>query len=337
MYLRLSSLFMALLVAGFSKPVHAGTSAPVFAYFQVGEDEDPLESVRVDQFEAHLRLIRRDHLQVVPLSAIVAAVTKKHPLPEKAIGISFDDAYRSVADNALPLLREAKLPATIFVTPRLVDRGGDYMSWEDLREAVSQGFTIGVKIDLDDADTPVKTLAAVNEASARIHAELGITPSLFSYADGIAEKPMRDIVQSRGFTGAFALQSEPVSEQSDPYLLPRFPMIEATAASDRFRNAANALPLAVEDVLPADPAVITGPNPPQIGFSVVSQDVDLADLTCTIEGQGKAPLEAIGPRFEIRPAQPFETDDTTWVNCTAPAIGANAGRWYWLGFNFYVP
>ena len=114
-------------------------------------------------------------------------------------------------------------------------------------------------------------------------------------------------------------------------------MTEATAVLDRFRTAANSLPLVIEDLLPVDPAVIIAPNPPQIGFSVISRDIDLGKIICTVEGQGKAPLEIIGTRLEIRPSQPFDKDDTTRVNCTAPATGDNAGRWYWLGFNYYVP
>ena len=219
MHTKLALILGALLVAGFTGHVHAETSAAVFTYFEVGEDQDPLENIRTDQLAAQLRLIQREHFHVLPLSTIVAAVTQKRELPGKSIGLSFDDAYRSVADNALPLLREAKLPATIFVTPQLVDRGGDYMSWDDLHTAIEDGFTIGAKIDRDslDDDTPVKTIAAVNEAITRIHKELGITPTLFAYADGIADKSMRDIVQSRGFTGAFGLQAEPVSADSDSY------------------------------------------------------------------------------------------------------------------------
>jgi hypothetical protein len=230
------------------------------------------------------------------------------------------------------------MPATIFVTPRLVDKGGEYMSWDELRRAVRQGFTIGAKIDLDDIDddSSTRTLAAINDAKTRIQQEIGTAPTLFAYADGIATRPMRDMVQSRGFHAAFALQSGPATDTEDRFMLPRFPMTEEFGDVERFRTAASSLPLAISDVLPTDQTV-EGANPPRIGFTVTQSDIDLSKIACFIEDQGKAPIEVLGSRIEIRPEQPFDDDDETRMNCTVPATGADTGRWHWLGFDFYAP
>lgn len=284
-------------------------------------------------------MLKQESFVVWPVTEIVRSLKDRKPLPDRAIGLTFDDAYRSVADNALPRLEAARLTATIFVSPKLVDRGGNYMSWDELRHAARAGFTIGAKIlpeDADENDQP-HILAAVNESLSRIRDEIGTAPTLFAYDDGIAEPPVRNIVASRGFIGAFGLQSGPVHGDSAFYLLPRFPMTEAFGTLERFRTAANSLPLPVSELLPEDGAVVSGPNPPQIGFTVKNADADLTKLACFIEDQGKASLEVIGERVEIRPAQPFDEDDTTRVNCTVPGSGANAGRWHWLGFNFYMP
>jgi peptidoglycan/xylan/chitin deacetylase (PgdA/CDA1 family) len=332
-----------LLVTVFGLPVHAGqanpgVSAPIFAYFQVGQDEDPTDNLRVDQFEAQLDLLHGEGYRVVPVADIVSAFDSGAALPDRAVGLTFDDAYRTVQENALPMLVKAGMTATIFVTPRLVDRGGDYMSWDELRKAVHEGFSIGAKIDLDDIDddSSTRTLAAINESMNRIKDQIGVAPTLFSYAEGIAPKPMREIVKSRGFKAAFALQSGPATAQSDRFLLPRFTMTEAFGNIDRFRIAASSLPIPISDVLPADQTV-EGQNPPQIGFTVTDDAIDLEALACFVEDQGKAPVEVLGNRVEIRPSSPFDTDDETRVNCTLPADGDDAGRWRWLGFDFYVP
>ena len=317
----------------------AATSAPIFVYYQIGADQEPADNLRIDQFEAQIDMLKAEDYVVWPVAEIVQGLKDHKPLPDRAVGLTFNDAYRSVADNALPRLQAARLTATIFVSPQLVDRGGNYMSWDELRHAARAGFTIGAKVlldDVDESDQP-RMLAAVNESLSRIRDEIGTTPTLFAYADGIAEQPLRAIVASRGFIGAFGLQSGPVHGESQFYLLPRFPMTEAFGTLERFRTAATSLPLPVVDLLPEDGSVIAGPNPPQIGFTVHGSDADLTRLACFIEDQGKAALEVIGERVEIRPAQPFDEDDTTRVNCTVPGTGANAGRWHWLGFNFYVP
>ena len=316
---------------------HADSFAPVFAYFEVGRDDSDA-NIRIDQFQAHIDLLHDEGFKVAPLSGVIDAFEHQAALPDQTVALTFDDAYRSVAENALPVLRKAGMSATIFVTPRLVDKGGEYMSWDDLRRAARDGFAIGAKIDLDDIDddSSTRTLAAVNAAKTRIQQEIGTAPTLFAYADGVTTKPLRDIVQSRGFRAAFGLQSGPATAADDRFMLPRFSMTEAFGNVERFRIAASSLPLAIADVLPADQTV-EGANPPHIGFSVTESDIDLQKIACFIEDQGKAPVEILGSRVEIRPAQPFDVDDETRVNCTVPATDGNAGRWHWLGFDFYVP
>ena len=332
-------LFSILLALGWAAPACAQTYAPIFAYFQIGRDDDPGANLRIDQFQAQIDVLKSEGFSVVSLPQLIAAFDGGAHLPGHAVALTFDEANRSIADNALPVLRQAKMTATIFVTPALADRGGAYMSWDELRRASHEGFTIGAKIDLDALtgdDTPEKIMAAVNDSLTRITDQIGTAPVVFAYADGIADKSLRAIVQSRGFKAAVALQSGPASDTSDRYLLPRFAMTESYGTIDRFRMAANSMPLLVTDILPVDP-IVTAQNPPQIGFTVVSDDVALAQLACFTEDQGKTPVTVLDARVELRPVAPFDLDDTTRVNCTAPGTGENAGRWHWLGFNFYVP
>ena len=61
------------------------------------------------------------HYQVVPLASIVAGA------PERALAITFDDAYRSVYEYALPILREYQSPATVFVVTDAIDK--DELIW----------------------------------------------------------------------------------------------------------------------------------------------------------------------------------------------------------------
>jgi len=61
------------------------------------------------------------HYQVVPLATIVTGA------PERALAITFDDAYRSVYQYALPILREYQSPATVFVVTDAIDK--DELIW----------------------------------------------------------------------------------------------------------------------------------------------------------------------------------------------------------------
>lgn len=64
---------------------------------------------------------------VLSLSEAVQA-SAANRLPPRAACITFDDGYRSLHDLALPVLRELKLPATVFITSGYIDKGN---MWND--------------------------------------------------------------------------------------------------------------------------------------------------------------------------------------------------------------
>ena len=67
--------------------------------------------------------------------AAAAALGAGQPLPDKAIGITIDDAAKSVFHAAWPRLREAGFPFTLFVSTDAVDqRRSSSMSWDEIIE-----------------------------------------------------------------------------------------------------------------------------------------------------------------------------------------------------------
>jgi peptidoglycan/xylan/chitin deacetylase (PgdA/CDA1 family) len=69
-----------------------------------------------DVFEAHVRRMARDY-QVVSLDEVLSG-----ELPRRALLITFDDGYRSIAEVALPILRQLGLPSVFFVTGECLRR-----------------------------------------------------------------------------------------------------------------------------------------------------------------------------------------------------------------------
>ena len=66
-------------------------------------------------FQQHLGLLQ-DRYRVIPLAQL-----EEGPIPERAVVITFDDAYRSVYDAAFPLLRAHGMPATVYVVTSVLD------------------------------------------------------------------------------------------------------------------------------------------------------------------------------------------------------------------------
>lgn len=100
----------------------------VISYHRVLETYDPLLAPEPDlaTFRWQMALLAQS-FNVLPLRDALAALDAGR-VPPRAVCITFDDGYRSIHDLALPVLREFKLPATVFVTSGHVDQGN---MWND--------------------------------------------------------------------------------------------------------------------------------------------------------------------------------------------------------------
>jgi glycosyltransferase involved in cell wall biosynthesis/peptidoglycan/xylan/chitin deacetylase (PgdA/CDA1 family) len=75
-----------------------------------------------------------DHRTVVPLAEF-AECNRAGKLPRNAIALTFDDGYACNAAVAVPLLEHHRIPATIFVSPTLIDLGREFW-WDELQRIV---------------------------------------------------------------------------------------------------------------------------------------------------------------------------------------------------------
>ena len=309
-------------------------SAVILVYHRFGEGQFPSTSIRMEQFKSHVLELRRKRYNILPITEIIQKINNREKLPDFTIGLSIDDAYSSVYEKAWPLLREANIPFTLFISTDVVDRQATgYMSWDQIRELKSSGVTIGSQtkshkhlplISIEDAKQEI------DKANVRIKREIGLRPDLFAYPYGEYNSSVRELIIDRGFKAAFTQSSGALHSYSDKFSLPRFALNERYGGIDRFRLVANALPLPVDDVLPMDPLLVE--NPPAFGFTVDKSVGSLKQLACFSSNEGELRLERLGRRIEAR----FNTmlpKGRSRVNCTLP--GPN-NRWRWFGVQFLV-
>jgi peptidoglycan/xylan/chitin deacetylase (PgdA/CDA1 family) len=148
--------------------------------------------------------------------------------PGKAVAVTFDDAFRSVVQLALPVLADLGLPATVFVPTGFVDEGGTTMSWPgiddwmgsaheeeltgmgwgDLERLAAAGWEIGSHTrshprltELDDARL-AEELAASRAALER---NLGGRCLSLAYPYGVYDDRVMTAAQGAGYVGAAAL------------------------------------------------------------------------------------------------------------------------------------
>lgn len=316
-----------------------GPSAVSLIYHRFGENDYPSTNIRMEQFEAHVEELASGRYNVVTLGTIAAALESGEALPPRTVAISVDDAYSSVFTRAFPLLQQKGLPFTLFVATDPVDEGLDgYMTWDQLRELAAAGVEIGSQAvshpHMPD-QSALRNRRELVRSADRLEAELGARPALFAYPYGEASAEIMRLAQEAGYQAAFGQHSGAIGPTLNRFYLPRFPVNEAFGGMDRFRRVVNSLPMPATDLTPDDPylSAAGAENPPAFGFTLAETGPWVNALACYHSAVGRIDdMERLGPRIELRFAEPFRPGRTR-INCTAPA---SDGRWRWFGMQYYV-
>ena len=320
----------------FPAPAMAADSAVILQYHRFGEADLPSTNITLAQFEAHLAYLRSGGYTVLPVPHIVAALRAGQPLPDKAVGITIDDAATSVIREAWPRLREAGFPFTLFVATDAIDqRHARSMSWDDIRSLADAGVTIANHSSAHSHLWRHGLAAARRDlanAEKRFLAELGFSPRLFAYPYGEYNLALRGLVEELGFEVAFGQHSGVAGTAADLFAVPRFSLNEAYGGIERFRLIVDTLPIPVRDITPVEP--ILARNPPHVGFTVDESVDEIDALACYASGQGAVQIELLGERrVELRMSKPLKRGRNR-INCTLPGPDR---RWRWLGMQYLVP
>jgi peptidoglycan/xylan/chitin deacetylase (PgdA/CDA1 family)/GT2 family glycosyltransferase len=150
--------------------------------------------------------------------------------PAGLIGITFDDAFADVAENALPALRDAGFGATIFVPTAFVGGRAEWlahedegqraiMDWAQLERALGDGFEIGAHShrhpELDTLGRE-ELRCEVETSAGAIERELGVRPTAFAYPHGYYDVRCRRAVRSAGFAVGCGVGHAWTSLEDDP-------------------------------------------------------------------------------------------------------------------------
>jgi peptidoglycan/xylan/chitin deacetylase (PgdA/CDA1 family) len=336
-YVRIIVLTIALL--GFlNDSALAASSSVIIMYHRFGETEYPSTNIQLEQLDAHIKELKSGPYTVLPVAEIIEKLKAKESLPDRTVGITIDDAYRSIYTEAWPRLKAAGLPFTVFIPTSHVDRGSTHhLTWDLIREMHATGVDFGhhsVSHLHMPKTTPAKIKQELNIANQRFEKELGLKPKLFAYPYGEASRAVQSIIKNYGFIAAFGQHSGVIDSTGDFSYLPRFSLNEKFGDIKRFRIIANALSIPILDMTPNDP-LITVNSPPAIGFTLsgelASPKADLSNLSCFLDHESQSiKLSRLGPRIEIRGQKPMPIGRTR-LNCTMPT---KQGRWRWYGHQF---
>jgi peptidoglycan/xylan/chitin deacetylase (PgdA/CDA1 family) len=210
---------------------------PVLMYHSIAVDASQKFrrfAVHPDEFRAHM-----DYLDVAgyhPVTAAEFAVNRHgNKLPERPVILTFDDAYADFYSTALPILREHRFRATLYVPTGYVGTTMSFLrsvdeenraalSWHALQEVAAEGVEIAAHShshpQMDRIPSTVIT-DEVRRSRSLLEEKLGFEISGFAYPFGFWNRAARAAVAAVGFRYAFAVGELMTTPGHDIYTLPR--------------------------------------------------------------------------------------------------------------------
>ena len=189
----------------------------VLFYHRVSDERDEL-AVAPRRFRAQMDLLASEGFRVVDLVEVVRLLDAGQ-LPPRTIGLSFDDGFLDVRENALPVLAEHGFRATVFITTGVTggrfrfswyDRQPPVMSWDDVVE-LDRGETLSFEAHTVSHPSLVavgeRTAAAeIADSRRELEERLARPVTTFAYPAGLFGERERRLVIDAGFTSAFSCE-----------------------------------------------------------------------------------------------------------------------------------
>ena len=122
---------------------------PVLLYHSISNDNSPM-SLNINFFENQMKYLKNNGFQTVDFNEIDPNLKSK-----KQIIITFDDGYKDILNNALPILKKYNFKATSFFVTNLIGKNNSWdikkksyikkeiMSPSDILQWISSGMHIG--------------------------------------------------------------------------------------------------------------------------------------------------------------------------------------------------
>lgn len=224
------------------------TVVPILLYHSVSGDPPawirPL-SVTPEVFSRHLELILATGATVLSVGEYASILGGRGSLPSRPIVITVDDGLADFREEALPALRRAGIPVTLFVTTGFLEGLADGEEakrpsgpWLDASELADLRGD-GVEIGAHSHSHPYLDTLPAEEARAEIARSkevledlLGAPVPSLAYPHGYHGPTVRRLAQECGFDSACAVKNALSSDSDDRFSLARLTVRSTTTDAE---------------------------------------------------------------------------------------------------------
>lgn len=204
-------------------------------YHHIAEDSTYPYSLSKEQFISHVKVLRRQGFSAIGFDELYTSNFDVSQLPEKPILITFDDAYRSVYEQAFPVLTQFDMKATLFVVSQCI---GEYNRWEadktierldlmsasELKEVVAAGWEVGshsqTHCDLVNCNSEQRQ-QEIQHSKKDLERLLSREIKTFAYPYGRHTSEVAACIEASGYRGAVSIFSTAPTVLTDPFRMRR--------------------------------------------------------------------------------------------------------------------
>ena len=257
------ALFIVISVSAITSAA-AETGVTVLIYHRFGEEKYPTTNVAVDRFREQTTFLKENDYTVISLESLVRSLQDRRKLPEKAVVITIDDGYKSVYENAWPVLKDFHYPFTVFLYAKATkNRHSNYMTWEQVREMKDAGVDfqnhgfahehmafVPPGMDMHDYRTWIRADLAVS--TKILSEELEERPSFFAVPYGEYNEIVLEEIRVFGYEAIILQDPGSVSSDTDPFAIPREPILgNEWATMEHFRGVLERVDLPIRSEVPS--------------------------------------------------------------------------------------
>lgn len=185
-------------------------------------------------FRQHIDYLLSSDYHLLTITQLMG-YRQQQNLPANPLVVTFDDGLMDFFTDALPILSELSIPATLYVTAGCVGKTSTWlqaegegdrpmMTWDHIRQVSEIGIELGAH-SLTHPQLDVLNIGDMQreivESKSQIEAQVGKLVNSFAYPYGYHDRRTLNIISEAGFQSACAVKNAISHDQDNPFALAR--------------------------------------------------------------------------------------------------------------------
>ena len=251
-------------------PAFAADDVAILAYHQVVPVADKGWAATVDDFRDHMLLLETMDYSVVSMADAYDYLTgKKESLPRNPVVLTVDDGWADSHSTIFPILKEFNYPWSLYIYPRIISHGENYLKWPQVLEMARAGIDIqghtwshahlnhtprNAKLTPAEYDAFLKKELA--DSKNEIEKKVGKPVRFLAYPYGEYDDAVVAATEKHGYAVGLTSRAGMNTRKTNPLTLYRYAIANTTTLQQLLELGLGARPLKVSEAS-ATGAIIT--------------------------------------------------------------------------------